>query len=499
MNAPCKTLGDWLGLEQYRDVAASGLCQDSRDLQPGEVFVALSGTRQRIADYVAQAIERGAAAIVHDSDISLQRLDSTIPVVGLSNLDRDLPELAGRFWGYPGRELNLIGVTGTNGKSTVVDSIAKLAGLCAERCASLGTLGLGLTDDEGFTPTSTYTNPPYTTPPPAILHRLLHSVVQSGCSTLAMEVSSHALKQGRVDGLPFNIVVFTNLSHEHLDYHADLNEYFQSKRKLFTTPGLRHAVINMDDDFGKTLASDLAGEVDIIGYGTSKDANLCLRQWQPQPGGFSALVQWQDQELKFFAPMLGQFNAENILAALGALLAQGYDFEQLASLCHALTGVPGRMQVVSEQPYVVVDYAHTPSGIDVALAAVRDHRDSTLGCVFGCGGERDRSKRALMAQAAAEGADWLVLTSDNPRGEPAQQIMQDAMEGIPGGCDVHQDVDRRNATAWALQRCSTSGDALLIAGKGHEDHQEIDGQRYQYSDASTVRELLGGDSGGMGL
>lgn len=481
------------------DRAVSGLCSDSRAAVQGDLFFARRGGRTSGERYVADALARGVAAVVREGEADARVLPEGVPVLSVPDVDACLGLAAHRFYGAPSETLRVIGITGTNGKTSVAQFLAgalsrpEVGGAAAPRCGVIGTLGHGI---HGALRPGTHTTPDALT-----THALLAEMRAAGARHTVMEVSSHALDQGRVAGVRFDTAVFTNLSRDHLDYHADMDAYGAAKRRLFMRPELRRAVLNRDDAFGAGLAAALPGRVDRITYGMTASGGA------PGPGGdrhvagqlrattpagleLSVASPWGSGQVA--APLLGPFNAGNLLAALAILLVLEVPFTHALAALNRTLPVPGRMQPFGGppgRPLVVVDYSHTPDALRSALIALRAHCRGRLWCVFGCGGDRDRGKRALMGAIAAERADAVVVTDDNPRHEDGQRIVADILAGMPGGAVVTVERDRRAAIRHAVH-AAAPGDAVLVAGKGHEPYQEVAGVRRAFSDAEVVAAAL---------
>jgi UDP-N-acetylmuramoyl-L-alanyl-D-glutamate--2,6-diaminopimelate ligase len=408
-----------------------------------------------------------------------------VPNLGVENLRRRVSELAGLVYGNPSEHLWMTGVTGTNGKTSVSQWIGAAANALGRRSAVIGTLGNGLVGEriEGRN----------TTPDPIVLQRLLAEYLRRGARCVAMEVSSHGLHQGRVAGIHYDAAVFTNLTRDHLDYHGTMEAYAEAKFALFSSRALAHAIVNVDDDWGAKLARTIAGGgIDLVTYGTSPGARLRASDVRLSEAGVRFRVEGDFGRGEVSAGVLGAFNVSNLLAVLGALLAQGISFDDAIAALRALEPVTGRLERLGggKLPLVVIDYAHTPDALEKALAALRPtvaagHR---LVCVFGCGGDRDPGKRPIMGAAAARLADHVVVTSDNPRGEDPHSIIAQILEGIPRG-DAEAIEDRQVAIFTAVHQ-ARAGDVVLLAGKGHETYQEIAGTRHPFNDREVAGAAL---------
>ena len=473
------TLRELLGDPGAPDVALTGLSEDSRTARSGDAFVAVRGEAADGHEYAAQAVGRGAVCVLAERELA----DLSVPVVAVGNLRERRGALAARFYGEPSREIRCVGVTGTNGKTSIAHYVADLAGALGQPAGYLGTLGWG--EIGRLMPAA------LTTADAIATQRRLACLRERGCAWACLEASSHALAQGRVDDVRFESAVFSNLTRDHLDYHADFGEYGAAKRRLFEFPTVRRAVINVDDAFGRELAAGLDGpEVFTVGR---KGGDLTWERVSCHDRGVSARLTspWGTEEIDL--PVFGEFSLANVAAAIGVLAGDGLSFRELAERAGHLRSVPGRMEFFREPglPTVVVDYAHTPDALTNALSALVAHCRGRLTCVIGCGGNRDRGKRPLMARAAAAVADAVWLTSDNPRWEDPAAIIAEMRAGLDGNADVREEVDRAAAIAGAIA-VAGSRDLVVVAGKGHETTQEIGGCRRPFSDRKTVRHALGG-------
>ena len=486
-------------------IAATRLCSDSRRVNPGDIFVALPGSCVDGRLFIAEAMVRGAAAVLVDASgipgvdaggtawLKAQTVhalpDVTPPVLVVPDLARMLGELAAEVMGQPSRSLWMAGITGTNGKTSVSQWIAAALGELGAPCGVIGTLGCGLPGDCVASLN--------TTPDAIAVHSTLADFVRKGVTGCAMEVSSIGLDQHRVGGVHFDVAVFTNLTRDHLDYHGDMAAYGRAKAALFQWPDLGAAVINGDDPFGRELAGGLAACV-----------AGCLYALDPKnvPSGWSGQVlvpsqlafdnaglQFELDGVKFAADLVGRFNVSNLLAVIGALQARGYALASIAGALRSLQPPPGRMQVIGgiDEPLVLVDYAHTPDALAQVLATLREtaaERGGRLVCVFGCGGDRDPGKRPHMGRIAAAAADFVLVTSDNPRSEDPMRIIDDIVAGMEQTkhcCEIDRELAIRGAIESAENR-----DVILVAGKGHEPYQEIQGVRLPFLDESAVLTAL---------
>ncbi|MCK9388588.1 MAG: UDP-N-acetylmuramoyl-L-alanyl-D-glutamate--2,6-diaminopimelate ligase [Sulfuritalea sp.] len=477
---------------QRKGIAVMRLVADSRRVQPGDVFVAFPGAQVDGRDFIGQAVAKGAAAVIAEAGMSETTKvgaggAAVIEVEGLAALSGEIAHLV---YGRPSEHLWLAGVTGTNGKTSVTQWIAQAMNSLQHKCTVIGTLGNGFLDalDES----------PNTTPDATTLHAAFAGFVARGADACAMEVSSIGLDQGRVNGAAFDVAVFTNLTRDHLEYHGTMDDYAAAKEKLFFAPGLAAAVINLDDPLGLVLAEKLKGRpgtgMRTIGYtltdidGSRTDEILRAENLSMGAAGIEFVL----RGVKFAAPVVGRFNVSNLLAVIGALLARGEHLEDIAVALRGIQPPPGRMQALGgvNEPLIVVDYAHTPDALEKALGVLRETaaaRGGKLVCVFGCGGGRDPGKRPQMGAIAERLADRMVLTSDNPRGEDPQAIIDDVLAGMQALPLVQP--DRGRAIADAVNGADAR-DVVLLAGKGHEPYQEIAGVRYPFSDIDAAKSAL---------
>jgi UDP-N-acetylmuramoyl-L-alanyl-D-glutamate--2,6-diaminopimelate ligase len=456
-------------VEVFRQLMAQGatigrLSSDSRRCAPGVAFFAYPGERADGRAHIGEAIARGASAVVWEKEGFDWRNEWRVPNAPLAGLKQQAGALAHEFYGKPSESLWVCGVTGTNGKTSCSQWLAALLG----NCAVIGTLGAGFPGK-----LSAAAN---TTPDALETQFLLKQFLTKGAKAVAMEVSSHGLVQGRANGVRFACALFTNLTHDHLDYHGTMAAYGEAKAKLFEMPGLETAVLNLDDAFGIELARRLQGKVRTIGYSLEpRDAPVDQK-----------LV--ADAELRI--PALGRFNVSNALGVLGCLVANGIPLHEARKRLAGLPPVPGRMQAVGQAPLVVIDYAHTPDALENVLAALRPvarERGGRLAVVFGAGGDRDPSKRPLMGAVAARLADRVLVTSDNPRSEDPLAIIAQIERGIAAPHEV--EADRARAIEQAVLEAAST-DVVLIAGKGHETYQEVRGRRTEFSDAEQAKKAL---------
>jgi len=463
-----------------------GLTLDSRLVTPGALFFATAGTRAHGRNFIDDAIARGAAAVLCDASAPGVEDRHGVPVISVRGLNGLIGPIAARFYGEPSRDQLVVGITGTNGKTSTCQFIAQALNQDGP-CGVIGTLGNGLYGK--------LAESAHTTPDAITLHALLAEFRDAGAKQVVMEVSSHGQQQGRTAGVAFDVAVFTNLTHEHLDYHGNMINYGRAKRALFETPGLKYAVINVDDEFGRQLLVSMPGAVGTVSYGLEGGAlvpSLLGKDLQLDHSGLRMTVEsdWGRGELH--VPLLGRFNAANLLAALGALLASGMGFDAALQRLSHVQPVPGRMNGYGGkggQPLVVVDYAHTPDALEQVLLALRAHTNGNLCCVFGCGGDRDRTKRPLMAKVAERLADRVIITDDNPRSENPAVIIADILAGLANVDAVTVIHNRATAIREAIADASPD-DVVLVAGKGHEEYQLVGGQRLAFSDTEQVKKAI---------
>jgi UDP-N-acetylmuramoyl-L-alanyl-D-glutamate--2,6-diaminopimelate ligase len=466
------------------DLTITGIVQDSRAIKRGDAFVAIGGFGAHGLEFATQAREMGAAAILFEPPAP-QSTPAPQGAIAVPRLRDRLGMLGDRFHERPSCAMTVVGVTGTNGKTSIVQMLSQAWALRGIRNGSIGTLGAGLYG--AVEPTG------FTTPLVLQLHQLLADLRDAGAQAVAMEVSSHALDQGRVDGVHFDVAVFTNLTRDHLDYHGDMAAYGAAKARLFRWDGLRAVVLNLDDAFGRELSTTLSPDTHCIGV-SSRGAQAQVRAenlvLDAQGIAFDLLM--GDERFAVRSPLLGRFNVDNLLAVAGTLHALGDVPAVTAATLSALRPVAGRMNRIggdSGMPLVVIDYAHTPDALEQALTSLREHGHGRLVCVFGCGGERDRGKRAQMAAAVERLADIAVVTDDNPRGEDGDAIVDEILAGFTQPRDVVVERDRAAAIARAIGMAG-AGDIVLVAGKGHEPYQEVAGVRVPFDDTQVAAGVL---------
>jgi len=492
-------LGDLLerlvDVGDYGRLLIGGISLDSRDVQPGGLFMAVPGQSSHGMDHLAQALSLGAVAILAEPDDRWGRARLAeaagrlkVPLFLLSGLREKAGVVAARFFGHPGQVVRVVGVTGTNGKTSVCHFLAHAL---AQRIPSglLGTLGNGRLGD--LRPAT------HTTPDAVEVQAELARQAGVGVKAVAMEVSSHALDQGRVSGVPFHTAVFTNLTHDHLDYHGSMEAYAEAKARLFRRQGLMNAVINVDDPFGARLLHEIGARVNVVACSMQGPSPLVADRFvqaqRVEPGVDGLRISfdssWGAGEIQ--ARVLGRFNAHNLLLTLAVLLAWDMPLGPALQALQELQPVPGRMNLLggSGQPRVVVDYAHTPDALAQVISSLREHVRGQLTVVFGCGGERDRDKRPRMGALAQRLADRVILTDDNPRGEDAATIVAQILGGMPDPEAVTVERDRARAIAHAVREAGPD-DLVLIAGKGHETYQLVGSLKLPFSDSEHALRAL---------
>ena len=467
------------GMAEAPAIAISGIASDTRDVGEGYLFLACRGERSHGLDYVQQAVEAGAAAIAYDASTARAIPACDAPLIPVDGLRGRLGDIANRYYGHPSQALKVLGVTGTNGKTTVAWLLAQCLQRLGKTCGYAGTLGYGVDELSG--------EGGMTTPDVVELHRRLAVFRDAGAGYAAVEVSSHALAQDRIDGVVIDTAVFTNLTRDHLDYHGDMHAYGEAKASLFLAAEPSRRIVNVDSEFGRELAERCGPDVIRVSLDADRiDAgspHVLVRSAVPAARGFDLSIESSWGACTISLPLHGDFNIANAALVLAFLLSEGAGTEAAGAALAAVEAPPGRLQRVDVDagPDVFVDYAHTPDAVESALRALQPHCEGALWCVFGCGGERDAGKRPLMGRAVEQHADHVVVTNDNPRGEDPACIIGDIVAGLerPGAATVIE--DRGAAIAWAIGRAAAN-DVVLVAGKGHENYQLIGDERRDFSD-----------------
>ncbi len=468
----------------FADIMIHGVQLDSRKVRPGDLFLALPGETHDGRQFIEQAVANGAAAVVAEAPVAGFVDAIAVPLVELPELHFEAGLLAARFYRKPSHAMQVVGVTGTNGKTTTSRIIAQLTRALGKPCGVIGTLGATLGDDVAAASN--------TTPDALSLQRQLAQWLAEGVVAVSMEVSSHALEQGRVTGVEFTTAVYTNLSHDHLDYHGTMDAYGRAKLRLFASEGLKYAVINIDDPFADSVRAAVAAGAQVVTYSSrGAAADLRIENARFEADGVRAVLHSPWGMAEFYSPMPGDFNLANLAAAVASLALAGEGLGSILGAVAHLQPVPGRMAPVpnTHDLQVIVDYAHTPDALEQVLTSLRPHVRGSLVTVFGCGGDRDREKRQAMGRVACALSDRVVVTSDNPRSEDPLQIMRDIESGCRG--EYQLVVDRAEAIALAVA-AAEAGDCVVIAGKGHEEYQLVNGVRLPFSDEAHARAALAG-------
>lgn len=471
------------------DLEIADLTLNSNDVVQNSVFIALNGANHHGLNYAKSAIEKGAMAVLFDNEdaqLADELLaDAKVLKIGVADLAKNLGEIAARFYGEPSQSMNVIGITGTNGKTSCSQFLAQ----ALENCGVIGTIGWGKLGELKQTLN--------TTPDALTVQKMLATLKNDGCENVAIEVSSHGLAQGRVNGVQFKGAIFTNFSRDHLDYHKTLEAYLNAKLKLFDAPNLEFAVINLDDETHEKISAAIPEGVEIIGITTKnkiapRGQTLHAENIELNLSGIQCDAVWQNQKQPLHIPLIGKFNLENVLCVLATMLKLEIDFGDAARRLKNVKPVAGRMEKFggeNNQPLVIVDYAHTPDALEKVLSGLRLHTKGKLSVVFGCGGNRDKGKRAQMGRVAEELADYVIITDDNPRFESSEDIIEDILSGFFNN-EAKVIYDRAIAIKRAIEHADAQ-DCVLIAGKGHEDYQEINGEKFPFSDAECVKKILG--------
>ena len=476
------TLAELLtGLADAPDIAIAGIASDTRDLGSGFLFLACGGINSHGLDYAAQAVAAGAVAIAYDSSTTSAAPDVDVPLIAVDGLRGRLGEIANRFFDHPSRTVRVLGVTGTNGKTTVAWLLAQCLQRLGRPSGYAGTLGYGMSDvdldvAEGMT-----------TPDVIEVHRRLATFRDSGAHYAVTEVSSHALAQNRINGICVDSALFTNLSRDHLDYHGDMQAYAEAKARLFVDANPTRRIVNVDTDFGAELITRCGPDAIAVSTNLDRAVNgrphVFVRSVVAKSGGSEVTIRSSWGNGAALVPLPGDFNVANAVMVLTFLLSDGIPFDEAVAVLSKAEAPPGRMQrvAVGSGPEVYVDYAHTPNALESALSALRPHARGKLWCVFGCGGNRDSGKRPLMARAAERLADRIVVTTDNPRNESPGDIISAISDGFRDRERATIIEDRAAAIAWAISNAAPA-DVVLLAGKGHENYQMVGNERRDFSD-----------------
>ena len=457
------------------NVCIDKITSDSREVSAGSLFLARQGVNSNGADFIESAVNQGACLILSESQ-QTKEINATTPIIYLPNLNELLCNLFARFYEVTLNELTFIAVTGTNGKTSVAHMLAQ----CLQG-AYVGTIGMGrleaLQEIKNTTPSLEAVMP------------FFGESLKQGTRSCALEISSHALTQQRLLGLPIKTAVFTNLSHDHLDYHGTMEAYAESKYELFLNYSIQNAVIAIDDKWGKALLERLSSNVSCFSYGLTSVADIYPTSMRQSMYGIKTSLTTPKGTVSFVLPLIGEFNLLNAMAVMGVLLFEGLELSTIAQKIEALSGIQGRMEVVHKSPFFIVDYAHTPDALDKALNALKPLCHGKLWCVFGCGGDRDNAKRPLMGQAVEQHADVMVITNDNPRSEPALKIIDAIISGLKSRESAVVIADRAKAIQYCVEHALPE-DVVLVAGKGHEDYQIIGNETHFFSDKECIKALV---------
>lgn len=495
MSMPAAPQTDWTLAALLQEFTAArlpqlritGVADDSRNVTAGDLFLACPGESVHGLEFVAQAVRQGAVAIAWDAGSPPH---VGVPAVQVSGLRTQAGAIAATFWGKPSQALYTTAITGTDGKTSCAHMLAQAEARLGHRCGYIGTLGCGFPERLADTAC--------TTPGALNLQQWFARLVAAGADSVALEASSHALVQDRLAGTAIDVAVLTNIGRDHLDYHGSQQAYIAAKHRLFEQPGLKVAVLNADDPVGAQWLDQFDGAPATVAYGldaqvaSSASRHVRAVRVDERSNGLMLDVDGSWGRLQIATRLIGRFNAYNLLAVLVVLLVRGHAPAAAAGALADVHTVPGRMQAIDHavnQPLVVVDFAHTPGALEAALQALRAHVLGQLLCVFGCGGERDRGKRPLMGAVAARHADAIWITDDNPRTEDAAVIVADILQGMPDASRVVVEHDRGRAITAAIAAAG-AGDAVLVAGKGHETHQQIGNQRRAFDDREVVARVL---------
>lgn len=470
--------------EKFSDIEIKGISYNSKTTKNGDIFICLAGENSDGHKFAQMAVDNGAVAIMAE-----HKLEINVPQIIVPSTRHQIAELAAAFYNYPSKDIKIIGVTGTNGKTTVTHLIQKIFEDSNQQCGLIGTLGYKFSSDKP------YADAKHTTPQAPEFQALLRKAADNNIKIIAAEVSSHSLEQNRVGGTDFNIAVLTNLTQDHLDYHITMNNYFEAKAILFK--GLKEgstAIINKDDEYAEKFISKVPKGVKIVTYGIKNKADIMASDISFSLQGSEYTLSCYDENMKLKLHLNGMFSVYNTLAAIAVAKISGVETSVIKSVLEETHGVAGRFEAVHKSPLVIVDYAHTPDGLENVLKAAGELKNekSRLICLFGCGGDRDATKRPKMGKIADEKADIIVVTSDNPRSEDPGLIISDIMTGIQtvNPSRVFVEPDRGKAIEM-LKKIAKPDDIILIAGKGHEDYQILKDRTIHFDDREEVKKVFG--------
>ena len=489
-------LKDWvtnIEVSEYADNSIIGLALDSRDIIKGYVFIALAGSKQHGMAYIDQAINNGACAIIYDPagiESTLVEDSSQIPMIAINGLAVKLGHIAARFYGNPSELMTVIGITGTNGKTSCSQFLSQIL----DDSSVIGTLGWGEWSNLQKTIN--------TTPDALEMQRILAELLKANKKAVAIEVSSHGLDQGRINGVAIKGAIYTNISRDHLDYHGTMDAYIQAKLLLLKSVGLAFVVVNLDDVFSDQIVAAVPEKVEIWGFSVkgktrSNCTNIIAENILTTDNGIEFELYCHGNKHRIKAPIYGHFNVENILTVFTTMLAMGVAEAEAIKRLEFIRPIPGRMERLGDErsPLIFVDYAHTPDALDKVLSSIKKHCTQALWVVFGCGGDRDKGKRSQMGQIATQWADHVIITDDNPRYENALDIVNDILKGCQdiGNSTISSNVEVIQDRALAIQSVlarAAAKDCIVVAGKGHELYQEVNGVRLNFSDSQVISDAL---------
>ena len=487
MKSKAHNLKDLLyGITDAPPIRYNNICDDSRYVNKGTVFFAVKGLSSDGCDFIESAINSGACAVIYEPPYDLSNIETSIPIIAVDDLKLEIANIVSRHYESSINEMSIIGVTGTNGKTTVSWLIHQGFKKIGYKSGYIGTLGYGL---ENLNLNE------LTTPSCMKLHKILSEFQNSGVEYVVMEISSHAIDQKRIEGINFNTVIFTNLSRDHIDYHGNMENYGETKAKLFLERQSKIKIININDSFGRSLIERVDEEVistSIEPISIDKDKFISVTKYETNGSGFDIDLKSSWGTFKTHVPLLGTFNIENVIQTIALFLSHGFSLSKIQIIIEGMKAPSGRMESVDVDnnhllPKVLVDFSHTPDALKLSLQSIRDHYDGKIWCVFGCGGDRDRGKRKMMGNIAERYADYVIVTSDNPRNENPEKIISDILEGISS--KVETIVSREEAINFAIMNANKN-EIILIAGKGHESYQKIGEETLEFSDHKISKKSL---------
>ena len=487
MKSKAHNLKDLLyGIKDAPPIKYNNICDDSRYVNKGTVFFAVKGLSSDGCDFIESAINSGACAVIYEPPYDLSNIETSIPIIAVDDLKLEIANIVSRHYESSINEMSIIGVTGTNGKTTVSRLIHQGFKKIGYKSGYIGTLGYGL---ENLNLNE------LTTPSCMKLHKILSEFQNSGVEYVVMEISSHAIDQKRIEGINFNTVIFTNLSRDHIDYHGNMENYGETKAKLFLERQSKIKIININDSFGRSLIERVDEEVistSIEPINIDKDKFISVTKYETNGSGFDIDLKSSWGTFITHVPLLGTFNIENVIQTIALFLSHGFSMSKIQTIIEGMKAPSGRMESVDMDnnhllPKVLVDFSHTPDALKLSLQSIRDHYDGKIWCVFGCGGDRDRGKRKMMGNIAERYADYVIVTSDNPRNENPEKIISDILEGISS--KVETIVSREEAINFAIMNANKN-EIILIAGKGHESYQKIGEETLEFSDHKISKKSL---------